>query len=74
MKIAKSKVDTLKGKHTKKVQIERQIAFDKAKKFIDIASKNGGVSAQVSKTFMVNKRSRDKRVDIEVIQGDAFIT
>lgn len=50
----------------------RATAFQKAGKFIDNAGKAGGVSAPVSKTFLV-KGTRDIRVDIEVITGQAFV-
>jgi hypothetical protein len=50
----------------------RAKAFEKARVFVNKAADNGGVDAQVSKSFRV-KGTKDIRVDIEVITGRAFI-
>jgi len=74
-KTAKIKTDILKNRHTKRQRNERIEAFEKAKKFIDISEIAGGVEVidkPISKTFMV-KGSKDKRVDIEVKKGRAFV-
>lgn len=65
-------LETLKNKLPKKELLLRQVAFNKAKEFIEQAADNGGVDAQVSKTFRI-KGTRDIRVDIEVIKGTAFL-
>ncbi len=50
----------------------RAKAFEKSRVFVKKAAENGGVDAQVSKSFRV-KGTKDVRVDIEVITGRAFI-
>ncbi len=50
----------------------RAAVFTKAERFIQNAGNAGGVSAPVSKTFLV-PGTRDIRVDIEVITGHAFV-
>lgn len=65
-------LEKLKEKLPNKELLLRQTAFDKAKDFIEQAGENGGIDAQVSKTFRV-KGTRDIRVDIEVIKGTAFL-
>jgi len=50
----------------------RAKAFEKARRFVNKAANNGGIDAQVSKSFLV-KETKDVRVDIEVIIGKAFI-
>jgi len=52
--------------------LKRKKAFEKAEKFMEQAGVNGGVHAQVSKTFKM-KNTKDVRVDIEIIKGKAFI-
>jgi hypothetical protein len=47
-------------------------AIADANAFIDKCEVAGGVSAQVSKSFMVSG-DRNRRVDIEVISGVAFV-
>lgn len=74
-KTAKSKIETLKNRHPKREKTIRANAFQKAKKFIDISEKAGGIQVVdklFSKTFMV-KGSKHKRVDIEVKKGKAFV-
>ena len=66
-----TKTDALEKRQTKKEKQLRKKSFNKAKKFIEDAAKNGGVSAQVSKTYLV-KDKKHMRVDIEVIKGEAF--
>lgn len=46
-------------------------AFSDSRAFMNAAQKKGGVSAQVSKTYMV-KGDPHRRVDIEVRAGLAF--
>ena len=72
---AKEKTDILKSRHQKRERIERDNAFKKANFFIDISKIAGGIEVidkPISKTFMV-KGSKDKRVDIEVKKGKAFV-
>ena len=65
-------LETLKNKLTKKEFEIWQDSFERARNFIIQAAENGGIDAQVSKTFKV-KKTRDIRVDIEVIKGTAFV-
>jgi hypothetical protein len=65
-------LETLKNKLSKTDYEQRAKEFEKAEKFIRQAGENGGVDAQVSKTFKV-KGTRDVRIDIEVISGTAFV-
>lgn len=67
-----AKKEDLKNKLSRRELNLRADAFNKAKKFIDRAGDAGGVTAEVSKTYMV-KSEAQKRVDIEVISGEAFI-
>ena len=72
---AKNKADILKDRHIKREQKIRANAFIKAKKFIDVSAIAGGIEVidkPISKTFMV-KGTKNKRVDIEVKKGKAFI-
>ena len=50
----------------------REGVFEKLKRFILQAARNGGISASVSKTFDV-KGTKHERVDLEVAKGIAFI-
>jgi hypothetical protein len=65
-------LESLKNKLSSKELKVREKEFDKARAFIVQAGENGGVDAQVSKTFKV-KGTKDLRVDIEVIKGRAFV-
>lgn len=65
------KTSNLENRHGKKEKEVRKLAFQKAKNFINKSKDNGGVNHPVRKSFLV-KNSRDKRIDIEVIQGIAF--
>jgi hypothetical protein len=65
-------VKALKSKLSSTELIKRKKAIEETEKFIRQAGENGGVIAQVSKSFRV-KNSRDGRIDIEVIKGIAFI-
>jgi hypothetical protein len=67
-----AKKEKLKSKLSKKDLALRVDAFNKAKKFIDCARNAGGVTAEVSKTYMVKGEAR-KRVDIDVKSGEAFV-
>ena len=69
---AKTKLNELKDKLSKKDLNVRADAFKKTEKFIESSCSCGGVDAQVSKTFMV-KDAQHERVDIEVIAGKAFV-
>lgn len=69
---ADDKMKALKIKHSKQELKKRQDAFNKASKFIEITNKAGGAYAQIAKTFMV-KNSKNARIDIEVIEGKAFV-
>ncbi|WP_226565055.1 hypothetical protein [Shewanella chilikensis] len=62
----------LKNKLPRRELNVRADAFNKARTFIDRARDAGGVTAEVSKTYMVKGESQ-KRVDIEVRAGKAFI-
>lgn len=69
---AKTKLNELKDKLSKKDLNARADAFKKAENFIESSCSCGGVDAQVSKTFMV-KDTKHERVDIEIIAGKAFV-
>ena len=64
--------DKLKNKLPSKEALIREKAFEDAKKFIERAGQCGGVDAPLSKTFLV-KQTKNKRVDIEVSKGKAFV-
>lgn len=63
----------LKSRLSKKEQEERKNEFKKAEKFIKAAGEKDGVDAPVSKSIM-KKGSKNKRIDIEVIVGIAFVS
>lgn len=67
-----AKKENLKGRLSRQDLSVRVDAFNKAKAFIDRARDAGGVTAEVSKTYMVKGESQ-KRVDIEVRAGEAFV-
>lgn len=67
-----NKTDMLESRHSRREKNLRQDSFNRAKNRIVNACENGGVSHPFSKTFMV-KNDRNRRVDIEVIKGDAFV-
>lgn len=50
----------------------RKKQFEKAEDIVKEAGKNGGVFARFSRSFKV-RGSKDERVDIEVLGGQAFI-
>lgn len=72
VKEGKDKISVLKSKLSKADLEKRNELFDQAEKFIEQAGENGGVHAQVSKSFKNTKKSKKARVDIEVISGRAF--
>lgn len=53
-------------------RIMRLNAIAQANAFINRCESAGGISAQVSRSFMVSG-DRSRRVDIEVISGTAFV-
>lgn len=67
-------LDILWNSLTRKEKEDRIDAYGKAKRFIENALISGGVDAPVSKTFQ-NRQRRDPsaRIDIEVIEGKAFV-
>jgi hypothetical protein len=65
-------IDTLENRLSPSEAKIRTKAFEKARIFVNQAAKNGGIDAQISKSFRV-KGTKDIRVDIEVITGKAFI-
>ncbi|BFI44266.1 hypothetical protein YKD1_06850 [Yersinia pseudotuberculosis] len=65
-------LDGLESGLSKKDRQLRKTEFEKARRFIENAENNGGVDAQVSKTFQV-KGTAHERVDIEVNSGKAFV-
>lgn len=68
---AKLKMEKLKEKISRTDMKIREGAFGKAERFIDDAYRCEGVSAPVSKTFMV-KDTPHERVDIKITSGTAF--
>ena len=65
-------IEHLQSKLSHRELLIRKKEFEKAKMFIRQAAEKGGVDAQVRKSFRV-KNTRDKRIDLEVIEGRAFI-
>ncbi len=65
-------LEKLKLKIPKNEAKIRKTAFDKAKKYIEQASKNGGLNATAFNSFNVKGTPRE-RVDIEVRTGIAFV-
>ncbi len=65
-------LDELEWSLTKSERKARKIPLERARAWIKSAGAAGGVSAPVSKSF-VAPDSRDVRIDIEVIKGDAFV-
>lgn len=61
----------LKEKLPRKEQKLREKPFEDAERFIKGAK--GGVQSRVSQTFL-NRKTRDVRVDLEVLGGFAFVT
>ncbi len=51
---------------------EREYGLYKAKAFIETAAENGGVDAPMKKSFKTPK-TKDIRIDIEVLGGTAFV-
>ena len=72
LSIALSLLEKLKNKLSPKDRKIRKKPFSKAERFVNTAGQNGGVFARLSRTFLV-KGSKDKRVDIEVLSGKAFV-
>ncbi|MQT58408.1 hypothetical protein GHO41_13795 [Pseudomonas sp. FSL R10-0399] len=68
---AELKMEKLKEKISRTDMKIREGVFGKAERFIDDAYRCEGVSAPVSKTFMV-KDTRHKHVDIEITSGTAL--
>ncbi|MFK3680849.1 RHS repeat domain-containing protein [Pseudomonas sp. NPDC088890] len=68
---AKSKIEELKGKLSKKELNIRDSAFKRAERFINNACSCGGVEADSRVSFKV-KETAHERVDIEVNSGIAF--
>lgn len=62
---------TLKSRMTKKELALRERQFDDAKRYIE--NVEGGVDATKKKTFR-NRKTKDVRVDIEVLAGTAFLS
>ncbi len=68
-----SMLDKLKNKIPKFEAKKRDKAFAKAQKYIEQASKNGGLNASSFASFKV-KGNPKERIDIEVRTGVAFIS
>jgi hypothetical protein len=66
-------IDTLKEKLTPPEQQHREEAFGQAHVFVQRAEAKGGVDAPVSKSFPHTPRRDQRRVDIEVHAGTAFV-
>lgn len=65
-------LNDLKLQLTKQEIEERAYGLTKAKSFIEVASENGGVNALIKKSFRTPK-TKDTRIDIEVLGGTAFV-
>jgi len=66
----KTLLQQLKGLLSSKELEERAEPFDKAERYIDNAN---GIEAPERRTFQ-NRKTKDVRVDIEVLAGRAFLT
>jgi hypothetical protein len=60
------------NKLSKKDYQRREKSFEKAKQFVEEAGTHGGIFSHVSRSFRL-KKSKDERVDIEVLSGRAFV-
>ena len=65
-------LDRLRNKISKFEAKKRAKAFVKARKYIEQASKNGGLNASSFATFNVKGMTKE-RIDIEVRNGTAFV-
>ena len=66
-----SLLEKLKLKLTKKELSAREKQFEDAKRYIE--NVEGGIDAVKKKTFR-NRKTKDIRVDVEVLAGTAFIS
>jgi len=68
-------IDKLERKIPLAEAMVRKKAFEQARIYVKQATANGGVDAQVSRSFPKGKGTKVKgiRVDIEVITGKAFV-
>jgi hypothetical protein len=67
-------LDELRDKLLSAEQRFRESAFKQAHRFVKEAARGGGVSSPVRKTFLVRPITREnRRVDIEVHKGQAFV-
>jgi hypothetical protein len=66
-----SLLERLKKLLTKKEYERREKPFEEAKRYIE--NVNGGADAVKKKSFR-NQKSKDARVDIEILGGTAFIS
>ncbi|MCB0652324.1 MAG: hypothetical protein KDC85_13695 [Saprospiraceae bacterium] len=64
-------LERLKLRLNKKFFLEREEQFEDAKRYIE--NIDGGIDAIKKKTFR-NRKTKDSRIDIEVLEGTAFIT
>lgn len=58
-------------KLTKKEKAQREKQYESAQRYVE--NVNGGIDAIVKKTFR-NRKTKDVRIDIEVLGGTAFLT
>ena len=68
--------DMLNELHARLTPLEqrsREVTFTKAHEFIDRVAKVGGAHHPVKKTFLVSPGRDNRRIDIEVIIGLAFV-
>ncbi|MBD2505161.1 hypothetical protein H6G83_31935 [Anabaena azotica FACHB-119] len=68
-------IATIQAQCNKSQQAERQQAFSKAKRFVQNASKQGGIGPEAQPhSFKNTKRTVDNaRVDIEIASGLTFV-
>jgi hypothetical protein len=64
-------LEKLKNSLTDKELSLREKQFDDAQRYVE--NVNGGIDATIKKTFR-NRKTKDVRVDIEVLAGRAFIS
>lgn len=67
-----AKCDDLENQLSAREKKDRKEPLAQVRRFVRAAAKGGGVSAPVSKSFL-KRGSKDIRVDLEVITGQACV-
>ncbi len=69
-------LESVHGQLTKAEQDKRELGFQEARAFIEIARMSGGLNADqgvVKKSFPRKKLQKGVRVDVDVFAGSAFV-